>query len=275
LEEAQAVVSALASVHPAVLIVLLDALGDQQPCPKSPRWERDAERGLTASSWRTCPSCQGDGTQKRRNHRVTCPSCRGHGGWLTDAYAVHGEHVAPDSGGVSEMSLLQFYETAQAVADHSGSPGIERIERIFERRLDDDTRHQTRKLHPCFAQLEHALRDLSAVAPHHVQVLHAVHVTHLPLNGDLALYDDALLLLGDVLGASFRAPRWALEQAETQLRAEREAKARAAHNHVTPAERAHRDQEIRRLAFQGRSQKQIAARVGVDQATVSRVLKRQ
>lgn len=35
------------STHPMVLAVLLDALADSQPAPKPPRWEADAERGLT------------------------------------------------------------------------------------------------------------------------------------------------------------------------------------------------------------------------------------
>ncbi len=260
---------------PATLAVLLDALADQNPAPKSPKWERDAERGLTAGKWHTCPTCNGDGTTKRRNHTVTCPnrSCQGAGGWNTDAYSVDGARVDPDSRGASELSLLDFYNTAETIAEHSGAPGIDRVLLLFARKSGDDNRPSPEP-HPCYAQLLDGLRGLSLVSPHHVLVLHAHHISRLPIaQADLEHYDDALGYLSAILGHTFRAPHWARVKAQENLDGIRARKTNGAGRHaLSPWQRDQRDTEIRRLAERGDKPTAIGKRMGLDRRTVERIL---
>lgn len=302
--------TALSSTHPAVLATLLDSFADQLPCPKAPKWERDAERGMTASSWKTCPRCNGEGTTntaKRRN--AVCPTCQGEKGWRTDAYDVKSGRVVADSHGTAEMSLSQFYDTAQTVADHSGSLGVERIERLYERtgwvpclrcmgeeyvrggpcpachgdrgqeqRIDATLADRARGLHPCFAQLEQAL----AVMRHnqfryHWAVLIRRHLLGLPTHDedDGELYDDALHMLGITLDLvcaprGFVAPRWARDAAENALKAQRMRKATTRWGNGT--DKAERDREIHRHAAARMGARAIGRKLGISHQTVMRVL---
>ncbi len=262
---------------PHVLAVLLDTYADQQPCPKAPKWERDAERGLTAGAWYECPTCHGEGKTKRRNHEIVCPNrnCQGAGGWKIDPY-TDGRKVEPDSRGASELSLLDFYETAETIAEHSGERGIDRILFILARSAVDRDRDE-RDPHPCWQHLETALTGLSVVAPRHVMVLHAHHITRLPISPlDLEVYDDALDLLGDLLGHGFRAPNWARVRAGENLSGERARKANGAGRHaLSPWQREQRDAEIHRLAQRGDKPTAIGKRMGLDRRTVERILQRE
>ncbi len=247
----------------AVLAVLLDTYADQQPCPKAPKWERDAERGLTAGAWYECPTCHGEGKTKRRNHWIICPNrnCQGAGGWKVDPY-TDGRKVEPDSKGASELSLLDFYETAETIAEHSGERGIDRILFILARSAADRDRPD-REPHPCWAELETALTGLSLVAPRHIMVLHAHHITRLPISPlDLEVYDDALDLLASLLPHTFRAPNWARVKAQGNHVTAKQALWRG-HTQWAKAKRDERLQMIHKWTAEGHTNEEIQRRTGL------------
>lgn len=264
------------STDPATLVVLLDAMADNQPGPSIPRWQREGISGF-ARSWVTCPKCKGTGAASWKGRTVKCDHahCHGEGGWAGDPMATTKAAGPVDTEVDQEQTVTDFYRIVRDM----GVPELDRLDYAIDHAfsLDADLEREARQAHPCWQQLEDALHGLSLASPSHYRCLVWTHLDKLPLGPNLTVdYNEALVILGLALGDTFRVPRYVLVKADEQLRGERARKANSAGRHaLSPWQRDQRDAKIRDLAARGDKPTAIGRAVGLDRRTVEKILARE
>ncbi len=262
--------SPLPSTHPTVLAILLTALADQEPCARSPKWERENLSGFTRTAWIKCPDCHGTAEVQWKNRTVRCthPVCQGRGGWHGDPMSESAREIPAAQTDTRDQSVAEFWRTIRDMT----LPELEHLDAAIDAAtinviLDRGVRAQ----HPCFPVLAQTRDGMRTSHVEHYAAIVATHEwTFMPIHPSFtALYPEALVILGKRLPATFAAPGRVLVQAQENIAAAKKPKPNP---QLTDTQRIHRDEEIRRLAFKGRSQAQIAARLGCSQPTVSKVL---
>lgn len=271
------------------IAVLLRSIGDGFRGATASRWHREGRASVAAAEWVTCPRCKGDGTLTWKRRTVGCdhPDCHGRGGWFTDPYDETQRPVADASGvGVAPAKRIKCLECT-GLGEYPNGKQCRLCKGAGQLVLwgsDADLLGALNDALPTGGakwktELLASLDELHGLAEgQHFAIWYSM-ILEIETPERLDVPMRRLLVAGMVnlemlLPPDFRPPRFARKAAEKLELEQAAARERKPNGHLSEAQRIHRDEQIRFHAFKGRSRQQIAARLGVDPETVTRVLKR-
>jgi Homeodomain-like domain-containing protein len=223
------------------------------PSPKTARYAD--QPGPAPSERKPCSKCSGSGHFGKRKRK--CQHCDGMGTVAIDAYT--GQQVAMAG------QQVQVCDSRRIDAELARLAKEEAIRR--GRLLDDPFAWEAQRLRyrraGDYAALERALELLRCNEPVHYSA--AMRIAYgQPPNGAVTLIEEAIVWLAKRMPPAIRVPSWVTSPPEP-------ARTWQGGRAPSPA-REQRNASIAELAAQGVRQAEIASRVGVSVATVSRVL---